>query len=114
MTKHDTPRDAEGSKLCAWCGEPIQQTGVGRSKDYCRRSCRQRAYEARRQREIVVAAVASAVVRRDLSRDETAGTGGVPVPAPARELPPRQSATTASAMPPWPSEEYGGEPPAQS
>lgn len=69
--KHDTPRDADGAKLCAWCGEPIQQSGVGRSRDYCRRSCRQRAYEARRQREAIVSAVASAVARRDSSRVET-------------------------------------------
>lgn len=41
-----TPRDADGAKLCAWCGSEIKQSGVGRSRDYCRRSCRQRAYEA--------------------------------------------------------------------
>ena len=69
--KHDTPRDAEGAKLCAWCGEPIRQSGVGRSRDYCRRSCRQRAYEARVQREAVVTAVASAIARRDSSRVES-------------------------------------------
>ncbi|MFC9099293.1 hypothetical protein ACFT2A_42875, partial [Streptomyces sp. NPDC057072] len=69
--KHDTPRDPDGAKLCAWCGSPIQQNGIGRSKDYCRRSCRQRAYEARKQREAVVAAVASAVARRDSSRDDS-------------------------------------------
>ncbi|MEX3213608.1 hypothetical protein CQR58_049450, partial [Streptomyces acidiscabies] len=90
---NDTPRDADGAKLCAWCGEPIRQSGVGRSKDYCRRSCRQRAYEARKQREVVVAAVAAAVVRRDSSRvesrkpndssrDETRFAGPAPVPAP--------------------------------
>lgn len=69
--KHDTPRDADGTKRCAWCGEPIHQSGVGRSRDYCRRSCRQRAYEARVQREAIVSAVASAVARRDSSRVET-------------------------------------------
>ncbi|MFF0674282.1 hypothetical protein ACFYVE_39470 [Streptomyces tendae] len=71
MSQHDTPRDADGAKLCAWCGDPVKQSGVGRSRDYCRRSCRQRAYEARKQREAVVAAVASAVARRDSSRVET-------------------------------------------
>ncbi|MFD4483412.1 hypothetical protein ACFWPU_46000 [Streptomyces sp. NPDC058471] len=76
--KHDTPRDAEGAKLCAWCGEPIKQSGVGRSRDYCRRSCRQRAYEARVQREAVVTAVASAIARRDSSRVESRST---PVPS---------------------------------
>ncbi|MEU4933157.1 hypothetical protein AB0G54_42865 [Streptomyces yokosukanensis] len=67
----DTPRTADGAKLCAWCGGEIRQSGIGRSKDYCRRSCRQRAYEARKQREVVVAAVAAAVVRRDSSRVES-------------------------------------------
>ncbi|MEV6536659.1 hypothetical protein [Streptomyces sp. NPDC051639] len=46
-TTTGTPRDADGNKLCAWCGGTIQQSGIGRSKDYCRRSCRQRAYEQR-------------------------------------------------------------------
>jgi len=93
--KDDTPRDAGGAKGCAWCGEPIRQSGVGRSRDYCRRSCRQRAYEARKQREIVVAAVASAVARRDSSRDESRGlsvpsrdgTKSVPVSRLARPEP---------------------------
>ena len=44
---NDTPGDTDSAKLCAWCGEPVRQSGVGRSKDYCRRSCRQRAYEQR-------------------------------------------------------------------
>lgn len=94
--KHDTPRDGDGNKLCAWCGEPIRQSGVGRSRDYCRRSCRQRAYEARQQREAVVAAVAAAVARRDSSRvetrspdipsrDETNAAGPRPVPAQAAD-----------------------------
>ncbi|MFJ5646393.1 hypothetical protein [Streptomyces sp. NPDC093223] len=42
-----TPRDADGEPLCAWCGGSIPQKGVGRRRDYCRRSCRQRAYEQR-------------------------------------------------------------------
>jgi len=34
---------------CLWCGEPLSQNGgVGRPRRYCRRSHRQRAYEARR------------------------------------------------------------------
>jgi hypothetical protein len=140
---NDTPRDADGAKLCAWCGEVIRQSGIGRSKDYCRRSCRQRAYEARKQREVVVAAVAAAIVRRDSSRvetrkpndssrDETIPAGRAPVPAPAAPIPqeppavvpplppaPRRqlsrnrSAMSAEAMPLWPAEEYEGEPGAQ-
>lgn len=33
---------------CAWCGREIVQTGSGRRRVYCRHSCRQRAYEQRR------------------------------------------------------------------
>ncbi len=34
---------------CAWCAEPLpQSSGVGRPRVYCRRSHRQRHYEARR------------------------------------------------------------------
>lgn len=40
-----TNRDA----YCAWCGGELPvQTGGGRPRRYCRRSHRQRAYEARR------------------------------------------------------------------
>jgi hypothetical protein len=126
MSQQDTPRAADGAKLCAWCGGPVKQSGVGRSRDYCRRSCRQRAYEARKQREAVVAAVASAVARRDSSRveirspndssrDETVRTVRPQVPAPpappvvpaapvVQELPPlrqsrRRAGMQAAAMP---------------
>ena len=37
---------------CAWCRRPFVDAGdatVGRPRIYCRRSCRQRAYEARRR-----------------------------------------------------------------
>ena len=34
---------------CAHCGRPLERgDGVGRPRSYCRRSCRQRAYELRR------------------------------------------------------------------
>lgn len=103
----DTPRDADGAKLCAWCGAEIRQSGIGRSKDYCRRSCRQRAYESRKQREVVVAAVAAAVVRRDSSRVETPHpeetsrdeTRGVPPePVPARPVPPQPEPEPAPGL----------------
>ena len=46
--------------FCAWCGEAIpSRAGPGRPARYCRRSHRQRAYEARREAE-----------RRGLSPDE--------------------------------------------
>jgi hypothetical protein len=35
---------------CAWCGRAIECTeGPGRPRRFCRRSCRQRDYEARRR-----------------------------------------------------------------
>ncbi len=40
------PRRGEAS--CAWCGRPVNEGGTGRRRRYCRRSCRQRAYEQRR------------------------------------------------------------------
>lgn len=36
--------------LCAWCRRPVEvREGPGRPRRYCRRSCRQRAFEARRR-----------------------------------------------------------------
>lgn len=32
---------------CQWCGRPVVQPDSGRRRKYCRRSCRQRAYEHR-------------------------------------------------------------------
>ncbi|MHB8505911.1 MAG: hypothetical protein ACYDEN_09365, partial [Acidimicrobiales bacterium] len=35
---------------CAWCGRPFRASdGPGRPRRYCRRSCRQRDFEARRR-----------------------------------------------------------------
>jgi hypothetical protein len=35
---------------CIWCRRPLVRTStVGRRREYCRQSCRQRAYEARQQ-----------------------------------------------------------------
>ncbi|MEU5548053.1 hypothetical protein AB0G85_38215, partial [Streptomyces sioyaensis] len=64
--KHDALSD--GTKLCAWCGSEIRQSGVGRNRGYCRRSCCQRAYEARVQREAIASRVAAVVARWDSSR----------------------------------------------
>lgn len=38
--------DEHGNRLCIWCNRPVPESS-GRPRDYCRRSCRQRAYEAR-------------------------------------------------------------------
>lgn len=35
------------AQTCAWCGRPVDDTGMGRRRRYCRQSCRQRAYEQR-------------------------------------------------------------------
>jgi hypothetical protein len=38
------------TRRCRWCGRPfVVIAGPGRPKEYCRRSCRQRDYEARRR-----------------------------------------------------------------
>jgi len=68
---HDTPLPGAVGPLCAWCGSPVEQPATGRRREYCRRSCRQRAYEDRRlreaQREAVVAALAKAALRAPVS-----------------------------------------------
>lgn len=56
---------------CRWCGRDVSDAGLGRRRQYCRQSCRQRAYERRasinRANDIVLPA--DAVV---LSADEAA------------------------------------------
>ncbi|MCT6782309.1 hypothetical protein LXH09_37445 [Streptomyces sp. CS7] len=54
---------------CEWCGEPVSQLGSWSPRRYCKRSHRQRAFEARRlgvkmkwQRDQEAAAVAAAPV----------------------------------------------------
>ena len=32
---------------CRWCGRDVTDIGMGRRRQYCRQSCRQRAYEQR-------------------------------------------------------------------
>lgn len=32
---------------CLWCGREVGDVGLGRRRQYCRQSCRQRAYEQR-------------------------------------------------------------------
>ncbi|MFM8600183.1 MAG: hypothetical protein ACKOB8_14475 [Mycobacterium sp.] len=34
---------------CRWCGRAVPDAGLGRRRQYCRQSCRQRAYEQRAQ-----------------------------------------------------------------
>jgi len=43
-------RAAQETRPCRWCGRPFPASvGAGRPRQYCRRSCRQRDYEARRR-----------------------------------------------------------------
>ena len=35
------------SRPCRWCGREVADAGLGRRRQYCRQSCRQRAYEHR-------------------------------------------------------------------
>jgi hypothetical protein len=41
--------DDDDIRRCAWCGKPFKLGTVGRRATYCGRSCRQRAYEMRRE-----------------------------------------------------------------
>ncbi|WP_186243517.1 hypothetical protein [Mycobacterium simulans] len=56
---------------CRWCGRDVTNVGMGRRRQYCRQSCRQRAYEQRAMitRGEVAALPSDAVV---LSADEAA------------------------------------------
>lgn len=70
----ETPRDADGEKLCAWCGGPIRQSGVGRSRDYCSRTHREYAYRKRRDRELLRQGYARG--EADAKAREDSSTGG--------------------------------------
>ncbi|QUR67890.1 hypothetical protein [Mycobacterium spongiae] len=41
MTRRGRPQP------CRWCGRDVADAGMGRRRQYCRQSCRQRAYEQR-------------------------------------------------------------------
>ncbi|WP_167101711.1 hypothetical protein [Mycobacterium sp. DL592] len=41
MTRRSRPQP------CRWCGREVADSGMGRRRQYCRQSCRQRAYEQR-------------------------------------------------------------------
>jgi hypothetical protein len=51
VTVTELPRTgAPGTRRCRWCNRPFTViAGPGRPREYCRRSCRQRDYEARRR-----------------------------------------------------------------
>ncbi|MCX2714717.1 hypothetical protein [Mycolicibacterium sp. J2] len=43
------PRRRTRPQPCRWCGREVAEAGMGRRRQYCRQSCRQRAYEQRAQ-----------------------------------------------------------------
>lgn len=43
----DTAAHLDDVAPCQWCGRPVSQPASGRRRKYCKRSCRQRAYEHR-------------------------------------------------------------------
>ena len=48
MTLSIQEAPAQPADRCRWCGRPFSPNpGAGRPRRYCRRSCRQRDYEAR-------------------------------------------------------------------
>ncbi|GAB2778267.1 hypothetical protein [Streptomyces daliensis] len=48
-----TQETASGAQIrCEWCGEPVSQLGTRTPRRYCKRSHRQRAFEARRLRDL--------------------------------------------------------------
>ncbi len=50
---------------CGWCGRKVDPVpGRGRPRTFCRRSCRQRAYEARRRARELGVGEAEVVIRR--------------------------------------------------
>lgn len=52
---------------CAWCRRPIERRPTGRPRLYCRRSCRQRAFEQRqRLADLGLSESELVVARRDL------------------------------------------------
>jgi hypothetical protein len=47
-----TKRGSNPGLRCRWCGRPVGDVAAtGRPKQFCKRSCRQRDYEARRRNE---------------------------------------------------------------
>jgi hypothetical protein len=59
-------RDGNAASRCRWCGRRfVPQLGPGRPRAFCRRSCRQRDYEARRRATEVGLDTTELIVARD-------------------------------------------------
>lgn len=74
MTKRGRVRSAERSVPCQWCGRPLPPPApTGRPRRYCRASCRQLDYQARRRGETLELGPDDVVVARaalDAMRDD--------------------------------------------
>jgi hypothetical protein len=59
---------ADGPVRCRWCGRQfVPETGAGRPRRYCKRSCRQRDYESRhRSQELGLGEHELVVTRQEL------------------------------------------------
>jgi hypothetical protein len=107
--------DEDLTRLCKWCGRAFRLGSTGRRAVYCRRACRQRAYEARREAQRIEYALAMAAADSsrdspDSTRDETESGPVLPDPregwvrspaevdAQLRELEARRAAPTAPAQ----------------
>ncbi|MEU9166111.1 hypothetical protein AB0D29_38275 [Streptomyces sp. NPDC048424] len=77
---YETPRSSDGTRLCAWCGGPVKQSGVGRAKEYCKQGCRELAYRQRKQQKLIDAAVAAALVSSTDDRSISSTDDRIPAP----------------------------------
>lgn len=70
MTKLAGDEGAGEERRCAWCRRPFSTAaGPGRPRKYCRRSCRQRDFEARRRAaELGLAETDLVMTRTELDR----------------------------------------------
>jgi len=84
----DPNRDLLISRTCGWCGSVMTYSGSGRPRTYCRKSCRNRAWElrtaeARLGRDLTAGRATAEPVREVISRPPT-----LP-PAPRAPAPPK-------------------------
>jgi hypothetical protein len=55
---------AAEQRRCEWCGRPFEVNATGRPRTYCRSSCRQRDYEARKRAHDVGLSESELIVAR--------------------------------------------------
>lgn len=62
-------RNRARPQSCRWCGREVADAGLGRRRQYCRQSCRQRAYEQRATVKGTALAADSVVLTADEAAD---------------------------------------------